>query len=94
MVVFCKLCERRMVNNSCFKCSKNYYRNTRKIEINLERPKIQEIQSSKKEITEIKCPKSSCTSSTAYVSKHQMRAGDEAETLVLTCTLCSKIWRA
>ena len=95
MMKFCKSCDSIIIEGNCLKCSSRIFKE-RKINIKIvpeEKKKISKFIMKKEKISISACKDIHCESKEAYISKHQIRAGDEAETLICTCILCNNTWR-
>ena len=92
---FCRKCDSMIVRGVCPKCF-GLKKNEPNIRVTIKNnKKIERVQPqliTPKEVTEAIC-RNKCGSTQAYITKHQLRAGDEAETLILTCIKCNKTWR-
>lgn len=93
-MVFCEVCDSRLVRSTCPKCS-SIPIGLPKITLNIKKKEQKEEEvyfNCKKEEVNMPCKKK-CGSNRVYITKHQLRAGDEAETLIITCIKCKAVWR-
>ena len=93
---FCKLCYSLLILNKCVKCERVPL-NRKNLDIKVEVKKKEPVKTfiMKKEKTSIeRCRGFECKSKEAFITKHQLRAGDEGETLIFTCYVCKKTWRS